>query len=233
MGAIQERRYVRMSQWPAAERPREKLLAGGPQALTDAELLAVVIGSGTGGRSALDIARGILMSEQGLRGISTRNCSELMRVKGIGRARAVALVAAFEMGRRMQSGGWEERVGINGPADVARVLLPLLRDRPQEVFIVLILDSKNGIKLTVEISRGTLNASLVHPREVFKCAIDHCAAAIIVAHNHPSGNCEPSREDIEITRQLAEAGKIVGIPLHDHVILAGNGYSSMAERGLL
>jgi DNA repair protein RadC len=222
-----------MSQWPAAERPREKLVAGGPQALSDAELLAVVIGSGTGGRSALDIARGILISEQGLRGISTKNCSELMRVKGIGRARAVALVAAFEMGRRMQSRGWEEHVSVNGPADVARVLLPLLRDRLQEVFVVLILDSKNGIKLTVEISRGTLNASLVHPREVFKCAIDHSAAAIIVAHNHPSGNCEPSREDIEITRQLAEAGKIVGIPLHDHVILAGNGYASMAERGIL
>ncbi|MBI4535237.1 MAG: DNA repair protein RadC, partial [Ignavibacteriae bacterium] len=122
---------------------------------------------------------------------------------------------------------------VHSPEDVAKLLIPKLRDRAKEIFMVLLLDSQNGLRKEVELSEGTLNASLVHPREVYKVAIDHLAASIIVAHNHPSGNREPSKEDIEITRQLVEAGKIVGIPLHDHVIVAGDGYTSFAERGLL
>jgi DNA repair protein RadC len=116
---------------------------------------------------------------------------------------------------------------------VLRLMQPRMRDLSQELFSVMVLDAKNGVREVLEISRGTLNASLVHPREVFKAAIDHRAASIIVVHNHPSGNPEPSREDVEITAQLADAGRIVGIPLHDHLILAGDRYTSFAERGLL
>ena len=219
--------------WPLNERPREKLLRFGPQALTDAELLAIVIRAGTGRSNALDIARTILTNEKSLRGVAGKNAAELMRLNGIGEAKAVSLLAAFEIGRRAQSSDGEGKIIIRSPDDVGRLMIPRLRDRLNEVFVVLILDSKNGLKLELEVSRGTLNASIVHPREVFKAAIDHMAASIVVVHNHPSGNAEPSREDIEITRQLVEAGKIVGIPLHDHLIIAGDGYVSFAERGLL
>jgi len=156
-----------------------------------------------------------------------------MRMKGIGQAKAVELLAAFEIGRRVQGSSPEETVIIRSPEDAAQRVVPMLRDKPHEVFIVLLLDSKNGLTHEQELTVGTLNASLVHPREVFKLAIDHRAASVIVAHNHPSGNPEPSAEDIAVTRQLADAGKVVGIPLHDHLIVAGESFTSLAERGLV
>jgi DNA repair protein RadC len=156
-----------------------------------------------------------------------------MRIRGIGPAKAVELIAAFEIGRRMQAEPDEVRPIIRSPEDVARHMVPLLRDRTNEAFFVLLLDAKNALRSKVEITSGTLNASLVHPREVYKVAIDQRAASIIVVHNHPSGNPDPSREDTEVTRQLAEAGRIVGIPLHDHLIVAGDRFTSLAEKGLL
>ncbi len=209
------------------------MLRLGPQALSDAELLAIMIRAGTRNQTALDLARSILAEARTLRGLAARNARELMRLKGIGSAKAVELLAALEIGRRIEAFKGSEACVIRTPADVARRMIPLLRDRPTEVFYVIMLDAKNGVKGEFEISRGTLNASLVHPREVYKAAIDNVAASIVVVHNHPSGNPEPSREDIEITRQLAEAGKIVGIPLHDHLIVAGNAYTSLAEKGVL
>jgi DNA repair protein RadC len=217
--------------WPLAERPREKLLHRGAHFLTDVELLAILIRTGTGKESALDLARSALKDGTTLRALGSKTPGELTRLKGIGPAKAVELLAAFEIGRRMQADAGPERPVIRTPGDVAQLLIPRLRDRPIEVFLVLVLDARNAVKLDKEISQGTLNASIVHPREVFKTAIDASGASIIVVHNHPSGNPEPSREDIDITRQLVEAGRIVGIPLHDHVIIAGNTYTSMAERG--
>jgi DNA repair protein RadC len=217
--------------WPLAERPREKLLHLGAHGLTDAELLAILIRTGTGKETALDLAREILRGGTTLRVLGTKTPSELMRLKGIGPAKAVELLAAFEVGRRLQGDDGMVRQVIRTPEDVAHRLIPRLRDRPTEVFLVLVLDARNAVKQETEISRGTLNASIVHPREVFKTAIDAAGASIIVVHNHPSGNPEPSREDIEITRQLADAGRIIGIPLNDHVIIAGNSYTSLAERG--
>ncbi len=225
--------HTRIKDWPEDERPREKLLKRGPAALSDAELLAILIRTGVGKHTALDLARKILSDERSLRAISGRTPAELMRLKGIGEAKAVELLAAFELGRRVESAGEGDKVIIRSPEDVARLMTPKLRDRTNELFYVLLLDSMNGLKHMIELTSGTLNASLVHPREVFKTAIDHLAASVIVVHNHPSGNREPSREDIEITRQLKEAGSIVGIPIHDHVIVAGDGYTSFAERGLL
>lgn len=220
-------------EWLPDDRPREKLLLRGPQALTEAELLALLLRSGTAGRSALDVARSILRDAGSLRGLAVRSARELMRTHGIGPAKAAELAAAFEIGRRVEAGGGARRPVVRGPADVARMMVPALRDSRQEVFHVLALDSSNAVTANIELSRGTLNASLVHPREVFKTAIDHRAAAIIVVHNHPSGNPEPSPEDLAITRQLAEAGKLLGIPVHDHIIVAESTWTSLSERGIL
>jgi len=222
-----------VKEWPSGERPREKLLGKGPSALTEVELLALVLRTGTGNSTALDLAREVLSSGRSLRVLGTRTPGELMRIRGIGPAKAVELIAAFEIGRRAQAEPDEEWPIIHSPEDVARYMVPLLRDRTNEVFFVLLLDSKNALRSKVEITSGTLKASLVHPREVYKVAIDQRAASIIVVHNHPSGNPDPSREDTEVTRQLAEAGRIVGIPLHDHLIVAGDRFTSLAEKGLL
>lgn len=225
--------HTSIKDWPAEERPRERLLRLGPHALSDAELVAILIRAGTREKTALDLAHSILAEVKTLRGLATRNARELTRLKGIGNAKAVELLAALEIGRRIEASEDTTRCIIHNPSDVAHRMIPLLRDRLTEVFFLLALDAKNGLTSELEISHGTLNASLVHPREVYKAAIDNLAASIIVVHNHPSGNPEPSREDIEITRQLAETGKIVGIPLHDHIIVAGNRYTSLAEKGLL
>jgi DNA repair protein RadC len=225
--------HLRIKDWPAEERPRERMLRLGPGALSDAELLAILLRVGTRNRTALDLARSILAEVRTLRGLAARNAQELMRLKGIGYAKAVEVLAALEIGRRVEAFEDSGRYIIRTPADVAHRMIPLLRDRPAEVFYVMTLDAKNGLKAEYELSHGTLNASLVHPREVYKAAIDNVAASIIVVHNHPSGNPEPSREDIEITRQLVETGKIIGIPLHDHIIVAGNAYTSLAEKGVL
>ena len=219
--------------WPAGERPREKLLRHGAHTLSDAELLAILIRTGSRARSALDLACGVLTRDAGLAGLARRNARELMRIEGIGAAKALGILAAIELGRRLQSDGGGKRAQLRTPEDAARLVIPRLRDLMHEVFAVLVLDTQNAVIATVELSHGTLNASLVHPREVFKAAVDHVGAAVLVVHNHPSGNPEPSGEDIAITRQLAEAGRILGIPLHDHIIVAGNGYVSLAERGLL
>lgn len=195
--------------------------------------MALVLGKGAREATALDLARSLCTRERSLRRLGTRTPAELMRQRGIGPARAMELLAAFELGRRAQAEPDEPRPVLRSPDDVARRMIPLLRDRKTEVFTVLVLDARNALVIDIELSVGTLNASLVHPREVYKAAIDHGAASIIVVHNHPSGNPDPSPEDIEITRQLAEAGRIIGIPLHDHVIVAGEHFTSHADRGLL
>jgi DNA repair protein RadC len=218
--------------WPPGDRPRERLLRHGAQTLSDSELLAILIRTGSRGHTALDLACGVLDREQGLAGLARRNARELMRVAGMGEAKALGILAAFELGRRLQAEGGR-RTPLRTPEEAARLVIPRLRDLTHELFEVLVLDTGNSVVATVELSHGTLNASLVHPREVFKAAVDHMGAAVIVVHNHPSGNPEPSAEDIAITRQLVQAGKILGIPLHDHIIVAGNTYVSLAERGNL
>ncbi len=225
--------HVKIKDWPASERPREKLLQRGVHALSDAELLAILIRVGSRRSTALDLARSILAQEKNLRGIARKTPQELMRLKGIGQAKAVELLTAFEIGRRVQGETPGEKLVISSPDIVARFMIPRLREKQTESFWVILLDSKNGMMHEEALTVGTLNASLVHPREVFKVAIDHVAAAVIVVHNHPSGNPEPSSEDVSVTRQLVDAGKIIGIPVHDHIIIAGDSYTSFAERGLL
>lgn len=219
--------------WPEGERPREKLVARGTDALSDAELLAILINAGTGKESALDIARALLARHGNLRALSLRPLAELCRFSGIGVARAVMLLAAFELGRRHAAIRDEGDVIIGSPEDVAHRYIPRLRDLQHERFMVLLLNNAGRIIRECVISEGIVNASLVHPREVFRAAVTELASSVILLHNHPSGVREASREDHLITKQLVEAGRLMDIPVHDHIIVCGSNYVSFAENGWL
>ena len=225
--------HTSIKPWPASERPREKLVQFGPDVLSEAELLAILIGSGTGKVTAVDLAKRLLVEHPTLRDLAALSVSDLRRFKGIGEARAVTIVAAFELARRVRSSPDQKKKAIQSPSDVAQIFIAKLQHLKQEVFIVVLMNSANIVMREVTITKGLLNSSLTHPREVFRPAILEQAASVILVHNHPSGNVEPSREDIVVTQQIVEAGKIVGIPVHDHIIIAGNSYTSFAERGLL
>jgi DNA repair protein RadC len=219
---------------PGTDLPRERLWALGPSALTTAELLAILIGTGGGGVSVIDVARRLLdVGEGSLRRLARRPQAELLRTPGIGPTKAARLVAAFELGTRLSR---EERppvVRIREPEDVARLFEGRLRDLQVEEFHLLALDSQSHVLREVLVTRGLLNSSLVHPREVFRAAIAEAAAGIIVVHNHPSGDPTPSAEDRAVTQQLAAAGRLLDLPLYDHVIIAGDRFVSFATAGLL
>ncbi len=225
--------HTSIPQWPKDERPREKLLQLGVESLSEAELLAILLRAGSGKVTAVDVAKTLLREFKSLSNISSRSVQELMQFHGIGEAKAISIVAAFELGRRSASKRDENRLRIRSPQDVVERYQPLFRDMKHEVFKVLLLDSANHLLRDTEVSSGILNSSLAHPREVFRSAIAEPAASIILMHNHPSGNPEPSSDDIQITKQLVESGKILGIPVHDHIIITASSYTSFAERGLL
>jgi DNA repair protein RadC len=218
--------------WPEGERPREKLYAHGPAMLSDAELLAILIRTGKEGETALDLARGLLLKAGSLKSIGAMSVQDLLN-ESMGLARATAIAAAFELSRRIPLTEDPGNPVIRTPADVANLFLRKFRDVHHEEFWMLTLNSANQLLRSVRVTMGTLNTSLVHPRECFRDAIKLTAASVIFVHNHPSGNAEPSKEDIAVTRQLVESGKILGIPVHDHIIVAGGTYMSFAERGLL
>lgn len=220
-------------EWPAAERPRERLARLRPEALATHELLAILIGSGGAGRSALEIATELLDRFAGsLRRLGAAEAHELALVPGIGSAKAAAIVAALALGSRSVAEAARTERRIRGPGDVHARLGPLLRDRRQEEFWVVYLDTQNRVRLERCLTVGLLNSSLVHPREVFGPAIAGAVASLILAHNHPSGDPEPSPEDVRVTCQLVESGRILGIPVRDHVILGDDSYVSLMERGL-
>ena len=219
--------------WPESERPREKFIERGAEALTDAELLAIILNAGSGSFSALDIARSLLTRYDNLRSLSRRPIAELRRIHGIGVARAVALQAAFELGRRQQATPDDETEAVVSPEDVAHRYIPRLRDLQHERFMVLLLNNAGRIVRECVISEGIVNASIVHPREVFRPAVTELASSVILLHNHPSGVREASREDHLITRQLVQAGRMIDIPVHDHIIICGGSYVSFAENGWL
>ena len=219
---------------PKGERPRERLWSLGPAALTTAELIAILIGTGHGRSNVLEVSGRLLEVGQGsLRRLATRPRSELLRTRGIGPTKVARLLAAFELGARLAR---EERppvVRIREPDDVARLFRGRLRDLQVEEFHLLALDSQSQVLREVLVTRGLLNSSLVHPREVFRAAITEAAAGIIVVHNHPSGDPTPSAEDRAVTQQLAAAGRLLDLPLYDHVIIAGDRFVSFACAGLL
>src|SRR3954447_10465167 len=219
---------------PEADRPRERLWSLGPAALTTAELLAIVLGRGGVGQDVLELARQLLeVGEGSLRRVAPRPTAEVLSSPRIRPTKAGRLVAAFELGARAAREERPRVQRIREPEDVLRLFGPRLRDLQVEEFHLLALDSQSQVLREVLITRGLLNSSLVHPREVFRAAIAEAAAGIIVVHNHPSGDPTPSAEDRAATRQLASAGQLLDVPLYDHVIIAGDRFVSFATAGLL
>ena len=223
-----------LSPLPDCDRPRERLWSLGTGALTAIELLAVVLGTGTGAQSALELAAGLLrISDGSLRKLAARPPAELKRSAGIGPAKAARLLAAFEIATRLSQESRPPAIRIREPEDVVQFFASRLRDLQVEEFHLLALDSQSQVLRDLLITRGLLNSSLVHPREVFRAAIAEAAAGIIVVHNHPSGDPTPSAEDRAVTRQLVEAGRLLDLPVYDHVIVAGDRFVSFASTGLL
>ena len=222
-----------IERWPEAERPRERLYWNGPEALADAELLALQLGSGTRGKSAIDVAREMLAAYGSLADVAGREVAELAKLSGVGPAKAARLVAAFELTRRLRARTPGVRMALSSPGEVYAAFGPLMEDLTREVFRVALLDAQNGLLRDVIVSEGTLSASLVHPREVFKPAILESAASVILLHNHPSGDPTPSREDIRLTRQLVECARLLDLRVHDHVVVGRGRYVSLAERGII
>lgn len=225
--------YKAIREWREDDRPREKLMKHGAETLSDAELLAILISSGSKGFSAIDAARLLLDTHVNLANISSCDYSQFKRVKGIGTAKAVTLVAAFELSKRIKQPDFKESNIIKTPEFLAEAYIPKFRGIKKEIFMILLLNSSNQVFREVKVSEGSLNASIVHPREVFRIAITESAASVILMHNHPSGNHNPSKEDINITKQLVEAGNLLNIKVLDHLIIAGENYYSFARAGLI
>ena len=224
----------RIRDWPERERPRERLYTAGAHALSSRELLGILIGSGREGSSAVEVAGALLQASDGsLRRMATLPLSEIQKVPGIGPAVAARIVAALELGRRLARESAMEKPRIQGPVDVYELCAPALMDLRQEEFRILLLNTQHAVLRELVITRGTLDASVVHPREVFRAAISESAAAVVLVHNHPSGDPSPSREDREVTDQLAAAGRLIGIPILDHVVVGDGRYVSFVEMGLL
>lgn len=218
---------------PPEERPRERLRRLGPAALSSVELLTLLVGCGTRERPADSVARAVLATWPDLRSLAARSLEELGAVDGVGAATAARLAAACELGRRLSRERRGPRPVLATPRSVWRHLALELRDRERERFLALYLNTRNELVRETVVSVGSLNASIVHPREVFKPALACAAAALVVAHNHPSGDPAPSREDREVTRAIADAGRILDIPLHDHLIVGSDSYFSFRDAGLI
>jgi len=211
----------------AADRPRERLVALGPEALRDAELLALLLRTGGRGADALSVASELLDRCGGLAGLAGASGHELAAVAGVGPAKSASLRASLELGRRLAARRLAPGDRIRGPADVFRHFHPRLRDAPHERFLAILLDGRHRVLRHEVVSQGTLTASLVHPREVFRPALREAAAALILVHNHPSGDPTPSPEDREVTARLVRAGELLGVRVLDHVIVAERGYTSL------
>ena len=215
------------------ERPRERLLSLGPSALTLVELLAIVLGVGTRGRDALAVAGDVMAAAGSLRGIVRRPPASWGGLPGMGRAKAARLAAALELAQRLAREDRADGLELRSPADVHRWCGPAMRDLMVEEFHVLALDTQHHVTRDLLITRGILNSSLVHPREVFRAAIAEAAAGVVLVHNHPSGSPAPSAEDRAVTSQLVAAGRLLDVPVYDHVIVGADRYFSFAEAGLL
>lgn len=219
--------------WPESERPRERLLSKGPDALSDAQLLAILLRTGRRDSSAVQVAMELLRHVGGLGGLVKSGVEELCSVEGVGPAKAAQLKAALELGRRSLATPLSTGMRVSSSADLFRHFYPVLRDRKQELFKVVLLDAKNAVIKETTISEGSLTLSIVHPREVFASAIRESAASVIFLHNHPSGDPTPSQEDRRLTDRLVAAGRLLGISVLDHVIIGDGRYVSFADEGWL
>ena len=220
---------------PVDERPRERLLALGPGFLSNAELLAIVLRNGSKERSALQLAQDILSlyKDDGVSALGRITAGELMCLQGIGSAKAAEVMAAVELGKRLNAHISRQRAMVTCPEDAADYAMPRFRYEDREHFAVILLNVKNHILSMPVISVGSLTASVAHPREVFKAAIQQTAASIILVHNHPSGDPTPSEEDIEVTSRMVQVGEVIDIPVLDHIIIGGDNFVSIKEKGLM
>jgi DNA repair protein RadC len=214
-------------------RPRERLEKGGPESLTTPELLAILFRTGTPKRNAVQVAEDLCRDLGGLAGIATASLDQLASIEGIGRVKAIEVKAAVELAKRLAATQEEAKPVIRSPADAAHLMMAELRYETREHLCALILDARNQVRHTRKISTGTLTESLVHPREVFREAIQFSAAAIILVHNHPSGDPDPSPEDIATTKRLTTAGKVVGIEVLDHIVIGDGRWTSLKQRNLM
>jgi len=222
-----------MKQVPEEERPRERLVHLGAKHLSNQELLAILVSSGSKHESVLSLSQRVLIHFEGLSLLKDATIEELTAIKGIGAAKAVTILAALEIGKRIHSHKPNERYIIKSPEDGADYVMEEMRDLKQEHFIAMFLNTKNQVIHRQTIFIGSLNASIVHPREVYKEAVKRSAASVICAHNHPSGDPTPSQEDIHVTRRLTECGKMLGIELLDHLVIGDRNFVSLKEKGYL
>ena len=220
--------------WAEEDRPREKLLLKGKSVLSDAELIAILIGSGTRSISAVDVAKMILSNANyNLNELAKFSIKDLKKVKGIGEAKAITIVSALELGRRRKESEFAEKVKITGSNDIYQFMKPELLDLPKEEFWVLLLNRANRLIKKEQISSGGVSGTVADPKIIFKAALDQYASSIILVHNHPSGNLKPSQADIKLTNKMKEAGNLLEIPVLDHIIFSNEGYLSFADEGML
>lgn len=224
---------IPINEWPEQDRPREKLIEKGSAALTDAELLAILINTGTAKFSALDLAKRVLSETGNLDKFSRLNYTELKKFSGIGPAKAITLLAAVELSKRIHSSVPEKKIVIKTPEEVFKYFGSRYSNEPQEIFSVIFLNTAGQVIKHHEITKGTINQTLIGPREIFSKAIELMANSIILMHNHPSGNPNPSETDISLTEKIVKSGEIIGIKVVDHVIIAGKNFTSFAQMSLI
>lgn len=226
--------YINIKNWSPEDRPREKLLLKGKDALSDAELIAILMGSGTTTLSAVDLSKMLLQSAgNSLDELAKFSVKELTKLKGIGEVKALTIIAALELGRRRKDRAPDEKTKITSSADAYNELKPVLTDKNHEEFWVLLLNRANRVIKKFQISQGGVSGTVADPKIIFKAALEALASGIILAHNHPSGNLNASQADLDLTKKLKEGGKMLDIQVLDHLILAGQKYLSFADEGLI
>jgi DNA repair protein RadC len=226
--------HLNILSWAEEDRSREKLLLKGKSALSDAELIAILIGSGTRSISAVDVAKMILSAaDYNLNKLAKFSVKDLQKIKGIGEAKAITIVSALELGRRRKESDFSEKVKITCSNDIYQLIKPELIDLPKEEFWIILLNRANQLIKKEQISSGGISGTVADPKIIFKAALDQYASSIILVHNHPSGNLKPSRADLDLTSKMKSAGKLLEIPVLDHIIFSDEGYLSFADDGIL
>ena len=220
--------------WAEEDRPREKLLLKGKSALSDAELIAILIGSGTKSLSAVDVGKKILHeASNNLNELARFSVKDLKKIKGIGEAKAITIVSALELGRRRKEEDFKDKIRITCSNDIYQLIRPELMDLPKEEFWIILLNRANRVIKKEQISSGGVSGTVADPKIIFKAALDQYASSVILIHNHPSGNLKPSQADINLTKKMKEAGNLLEIPVLDHIIFSDEGYLSFADEGML
>lgn len=231
---MEQYQKLNLKQWAVEDRPREKMLANGARALSDAELVAILIGSGNAGETAVELSRRILHAvENNLNDLGRKNSDFLTRFKGIGEAKALNIMAAMELGRRRKEQDTPDKAKITGSNDAADLFMPLLGDLDHEEFWILLLNRSNRVLDKFMASKGGITGTVIDVRTIMKCAVEKSATSMILCHNHPSGNLSPSDADLQITRKIKDAGKIMEIQVLDHLIITQKSFYSFADNGIL